>query len=374
MADVELGIISIDISKKKGVILIAGDATVVTKSGKSTHALGKFYSSIYSRAVPAISFQCLSLICVNTRKSWPIMMEQMTPKAKKSNVITTKTSPKRGKGRPKGSKNKIASDLVLNAEMTQVQGMLKTLISTISSRIKATYFVYDGAFGNYAAAQMTLDVGLHLISKLRFDSALYMPYKGDYSGHGAPKKYGDRLDFQAIPEACLYATEQEKEVTTKIYQTELLHKNFKKPLNVVIICKENKKTGKKGQVILFSTDLTLECDKIIEYYRLRFQIEFNFRDAKQHWGLEDFMVTQQDKVNNSAQISMFMVNVSQTMMESQQEASIIDIKARFHGHRYAREVLKILQKNGKDIKISSLFEEVSLLGRVHQRKDSPLAA
>ena len=129
MADVELGIISIDISKKKGVILIAGDATVVTKSGKSTHALGKFYSSIYSRAVPAISFQCLSLICVNTRKSWPIMMEQMTPKAKKSNVITTKTSPKRGKGRPKGSKNKIASDLVLNAEMTQVQGMLKTLIS-----------------------------------------------------------------------------------------------------------------------------------------------------------------------------------------------------------------------------------------------------
>ena len=143
---------------------------------------------------------------------------------------------------------------------------------------------------------------------------------------------------------------------------------------MVIICKENKKTGKKGQVILFSTDLTLECDKIIEYYRLRFQIEFNFRGAKQHWGLEDFMVTQQDKVNNSAQISMFMVNVSQAMMESQQEASIIDIKARFHEHRYAREVLKILQKSGKDIKISSLFEEVSLLGRVHQRKDSPLAA
>ena len=62
-------------------------------------------------------------------------------------------------------------------------------------------------------------------------------------------------------------------------------------------------------MILFSTDLTLECEKIIEYSRLRFQIEFHFRDAKQHWGLEGFMVTQQDKVNNSAQISMFMVNL-----------------------------------------------------------------
>jgi hypothetical protein len=63
------------------------------------------------------------------------------------------------------------------------------------------------------------------------------------------------------------------------------------------------------------------------------------------------MVTQQDKVNNSAQISMFMVNVSQALMMSQQGESIIDIKARFHGLWYVREILKILQENGKDIKI-----------------------
>jgi putative transposase len=144
-------------------------------------------------------------------------------------------------------------------------------------------------------------------------------------------------------------------------------------LNVVIICKENQTTGKKSQV-LFSTDLALECEKIIEYYRLRFQIEFNFRDAKQHWGLEDFMVTQQNKVNNSAQISMFMVNVSQTLMVSRQEESVIDLKAHFHGLRYVKEVLKILQKNGTEIKMSPLLEEVSQLGRIHQQKCEPLAA
>ena len=94
------------LEKSTGVVLIAGDATVVTKAGKNTYGLGKFYSSIYSRAIPGLSFQCLSLICVNTRKSWPIMMEQMMPKAKQSNVTTGKASPKRSKGRPKGSKNK----------------------------------------------------------------------------------------------------------------------------------------------------------------------------------------------------------------------------------------------------------------------------
>jgi putative transposase len=71
--------------------LIAGDATVITKAGKSTYALGKFYSFIYSRAVPGLSFQCLSLICVNTRKSSSIMMEKMMPKAKLPNVITVQS-------------------------------------------------------------------------------------------------------------------------------------------------------------------------------------------------------------------------------------------------------------------------------------------
>jgi putative transposase len=159
------------LAKSRGVILIASDASVVTKAGRNTHALGKFYSSIYSRAVPSLSFQCLSLICVNTRKSWPIMMAQMVPKAKESNVIIAKPPTKPGKGRPKGSK-KIASDLVLNTEMTKVKSMLETVIPMISSTIKPVYFVYDGAFGNYAATQMKRDVNLHLISKLH----LIQPY------------------------------------------------------------------------------------------------------------------------------------------------------------------------------------------------------
>ncbi len=44
--------------------------------------------------------------------------------------------------------------------------------------------------------------------------------------------------------------------------------------------KFNLKTGKKRHIILFSSDFELAYDKLIEYYQLRFQIEFNFRDAK----------------------------------------------------------------------------------------------
>jgi len=61
-----------------------------------------------------------------------------------------------------------------------------------------------------------------------------------------------------------------------LYQVNVWHKLFADMLNdVVIIVKTNLKTGQIAHVILFSSDLKLAYDKLVEYYQLRFQIEFN---------------------------------------------------------------------------------------------------
>jgi hypothetical protein len=52
-----------------------------------------------------------------------------------------------------------------------------------------------------------------------------------------------------------------------------------------------------------NSDLDLDWKNIIDYYGLRFQIEFNFRDAKQHWALEDFVVVKKQSVLNAANLS-----------------------------------------------------------------------
>lgn len=47
----------------------------------------------------------------------------------------------------------------------------------------------------------------------------------------------------------------------------------------------------KGErYVLVSTDGKLETSRIIELYRLRFQIEFGFRDTKQYVGFGDYQV------------------------------------------------------------------------------------
>ena len=72
-----------------------------------------------------------------------------------------------------------------------------------------------------------------------------------------------------------------------------------------MIAKTNLKTQAVAHVVLFSSDLHLTYEHLIDYYRLRFQLEFNFRDAKQYWGLEDFMAVNETPVYNSANFAMF---------------------------------------------------------------------
>jgi putative transposase len=69
----------------------------------------------------------------------------------------------------------------------------------------------------------------------------------------------------------------------------------------------------------------------VDYYGLRFQIEFNFRDAKQYWGLEDFMNITPAGISNAANLSLFMVNVAYRLRAAHHprdpDYSVLDLKA-----------------------------------------------
>lgn len=359
--------------------ILAGDESVVTKSGKKTHGLDRFFSSLYGKPVPGLAFFTLSLLEVNERRSYPIMMEQMVrteeekaaAKAKKE----AKQKPKnRKRGRPKGSKNRDKTEVTLTPELTRIQQMIQKLLVLILEVLPLEHVVMDGHFGNNNALQMVRQCGLHLTSKLRSDSALHFRYDGPYAGRGAPKKYGDKINYTQIPDKYLQATQTEKEMCTDIYQAEMLHSEFAQPLNVVIIVKTNLKTGAWGHVILFSSDLTLDYACITDFYSLRFQIEFNFRDAKQYWGLEDFMNIKETAVTNAATLSLFMVNLSYLLLrdfrQKDSTVNVLDLKAYYRGHKYVTETLKWLPQKPEPILMARIFDKVSRLGRIH----SPLSA
>ena len=144
-------------------------------------------------------------------------------------------------------------------------------------------------------------------------------------------QYGRKVDYANMPAQYLKETTVEGHIETRLYQAQLLHKEFAHPLNVVIIVKTNLRTQAQAHVLLFSSDLTLAYTSLIDYYGLRFQIEFNFRDAKQYWGLEDFMNVTPTGVTNAANLSLFMVNVAYRLRAAAHvrdpDYSVLDLKA-----------------------------------------------
>src|SRR5262249_39057430 len=100
--------------------------------------------------------------------------------------------------------------------------------------------------------QMARQSHLHLISKLRYDAALYFPYTGPYAGRGPQRKYGAKVAYDDLPRQYLKETTVEGHMQTCLYQMQLLHKEITQPLNVVIIVKMNLRTQARAHVVLFS--------------------------------------------------------------------------------------------------------------------------
>ncbi len=352
------------------VVLMSGDHVVVTKSGKTTYGLDRFFSSLYGKTVPGLCFLSLSLLSVKRRSSYPVVTEQVDKPLEASGQAPPKKKKGGGsRGRPKGSKNRNRHEVELSPSLCFIQKHIKRLLEQIGETFRVVYFVFDGEFGHNDAMQMVRQVGLHLISKLRHNSALYFPYDGPSLGRGPRRKYGQKLDYHNIPSEYLKSTLIDKDIKTQIYQMCLWHKKFVDLLNIVVIVKTNLKTNKTAHVVLFSSDLSLCYEQLIDYYRLRFQLEFNFRDAKQYWGLEDFMSVKKRPVYHSANLAMFMVNMSHALIRSMRDQwpafSVNDLKAWFRGQKYVVETLKLLPEPPDSIFIDQVVAQMAALGRVN---------
>jgi hypothetical protein len=62
--------------------------------------------------------------------------------------------------------------------------------------------------------------------------------------------------------------------------------------------------------VFLSTDINLPAKKIETYYRMRYQIEFLFRDGKQHSGFEDCQARSSKKLNYHLNLSLTSIGIA----------------------------------------------------------------
>lgn len=108
-------------------------------------------------------------------------------------------------------------------------------------------------------------------------------------GKGRPRTKGKEIRFNDIPleqfTDCPVCSRGKTETVKAVKLEFMMLRHCKNPVTIVIMLGE-----KQERIVIISTDLTLSASVIIEFYRMRFSIEFGFRDTKQFTGLGDYQV------------------------------------------------------------------------------------
>jgi putative transposase len=163
----------------------------------------------------------LSLLSVKRRTSYPVVTAQVRQPLAMSGQERSKQKVGGQRGRPKGSQHRHRREVDLSASLCFMQQHIKRLREQIGDAFQVVYFLFDGELGPNDAMQIVRQVGLHLVSKLWYNSALYFPYEGPYSGRGPRRKYGQKLDYRHIPSESVQARSLDQEIKMQIYQLSL---------------------------------------------------------------------------------------------------------------------------------------------------------
>ena len=266
------------IDKSCGKELIAAfDPSYIPKSGKQTPGLGRWWSGKAQCTLKGLEISCLSIIDVAAGTAMSLEAVQTPSKeilqSKNENLVSHYVS------------------------------IIKKQIPVLRTRIK--YLTADGYFMKHDFIAPLLKEGLHIITKMRPDANLRYPYSGiKKNGRGRPKAYDGKVDCNNIDKRRIKKIDEDEQVA---YYSGIVYCMALKQL-VRILYLQDKQT--RRYEIFLCTDTLINPELIIKYYRLRFQIEFLIRDAKQHCGLEECQARSENKLYVHFNMALSAVSVA----------------------------------------------------------------
>lgn len=193
------------------------------------------------------------------------------------------------------------------------------------------YIAVDAYFSRFPFIDAVCKMGLKVISRLRNDADLLYPYVGPHPKRkGARTKYVGKVNPRNLDES--YFNCCMKEDDCRLFEATVYSKSLKRMIRVAILHNYDKKENIKSHQIFFSTDLTLSGIEIYCYYKGRYQIEFLYRDAKQHAGLEHCQSRSESKLHFHFNTALTTVSLAKAIyhlsqpIEQRLPFSMADIK------------------------------------------------
>jgi len=206
-----------------------------------------------------------------------------------------------------GSKIEFKTKLAQAADM--ITGIAEAFRQTQIITITDSWF---GNNGLWKPLHNQLSQRFHMMSRLRSNNNVFqLPGPHRKKGPGRPRKYGKKLgDASSLATRFkLLANEYlvnlyGRDRTVVAYDCVVMLKTLKCPVRVVWIYR------KTQWVALFSTDLTLSVQQIIEYYGARWKIEAAFKELKRDIGSAETQTRHPNAVMNHLHFCMMATSVA----------------------------------------------------------------
>lgn len=313
--------------------IIVTDCSYIPKSGKMTPNIDKFWNGCASKSEKGLEISCLSVVDVESHTAFHLECKQ-TPAA-------------------------------LGDDETRMDFYLQQVVQRKDELKKlADYIVNDGGYARKKYVDGIVDeTELDLISRLRKDADLRYLYDGPQKKLGRSRQYDGKINWKNIDKSRFDLCYQDDDV--EIYTAVVNSKTFKRNIRIAYV--ESK--HRNAYAILFSTDLNISGDLIYHYYRCRFQIEFLFRDAKQHTGLTHCQSRSENKLHfhfNTSLTAVSLAKAEHLMMNDTAELpfSISDAKTFYFNRLFVDRIFSMLDLDMSCQKNSSVYNESIDFGRM----------
>ena len=314
------------------------DCSYISKSGKKTYGLDKFWSGVANKAKKGLEISLVCIINTVTGYSWSLSVRQ-TPSG---------LSSKEGDG----------------TNYTRVDFYLEQLVDCFVQLPQVLYYTADGYYAKKKVVDRVIENGKHLISKLRPDANLkYLLDRNKYPDVHGNRIYDGKVNWLALNlDKWNFIGVDFKYPHLSIYSQILHSPPFKRKLKVVFVW--NSRTLK--YIVLFSTDLNQDARQILSFYQLRFKIEFIFRDAKQFTGLNHCQARNEDKLDFHFNMSLATINLYQLeLIKSDSTMSMNSLVRKAYNTKFVKILFGKLNSNAEfdgffDINMPDVQEVINL--------------
>ena len=199
------------------------------------------------------------------------------------------------------------------------------VLKRICSKIPRGLIIFDRGFAWRKVFTMALSFGHHILCRAKSNAVFYrLPKHPKRPQRGRPRKYGDRLDIRRLRYNEVDIDAKSYSIASKVVRTKMCDADVR----LVVIRNPRKVSKPYRYFCVFTTDLTLEIPKIVEYYRQRWQIETAFRDVKQHFGFDAYRVKSRKSINRFIQLSFVAASLTKLIFTIHQAPQkVISVQA-----------------------------------------------